>query len=94
MHYEVGRERSITLHPTSRNPSAARGRRLDRYTCANDGVSSARCEACLLSLPPPRHARRLEDAEDHRYAERKLEAIRGVARVDSRACEDPHVAVR
>jgi len=53
----------------------------------------------LLSLPPPRHARdaaaaAVEDAEERWYAESKLDANRGVARVDSQACEDPHVAVR
>jgi len=37
---------------------------------------------------------RLEDAEEHRHAERKLDANRGAARVDSQACEDPHVALR
>lgn len=90
MHYELGKQQSITMHPTSRNPSAARGRRLDRYTCANDGATSARCEACSSACR--RHAtRRLEDAEDHRYAERKLEANRGAARVDSART---HVAVR
>lgn len=61
------------------------------YVCQrpSDGATSARCEACSACR---RHAtRRLEDAEDHRYAERKLEANRGAARVDSART---HVAVR
>jgi LSD1 subclass zinc finger protein len=54
------------------------------------GATSARCSACR------RHATRcLEDAEGHRYAARKARSKqRGVARVDSQACEGPHVAVR
>jgi hypothetical protein len=49
-------KQSITLHPTSRNPSAARGRRLDRYLYMCQRRSHLSSLRSPLSLPPPRHA--------------------------------------